>query len=68
MSVHKLGHQIMVYGGKHPLIRRDTNTTLVSLDKDDVLQLITDLSSRVEGVKRVWLAIEADHIYAKDMD
>jgi hypothetical protein len=51
-----------------PIIRRDTNTAIINLTTTEVLELIGGLVRDLEGRDDVRLVIEADNIYAKDME
>lgn len=51
-----------------PIIRRDTNTVIISLSVAQTMQLIGCLARDIEGRSDVRLIIEADTIYAKDME
>lgn len=54
----------------NPIIRRDTNTVIFTLTRDEALTLIGDITKAFGdgSFERVTVAVEAKHIYAKDME
>lgn len=54
----------------NPIIRRDTNTVIFSLTREEALTLIGDITKAFGdgSFDRVTIGLEADHIYAKDME
>lgn len=59
---------VVVHDRNDFLIRRTTNTVSVPLEADEVFALIRDLAARMELGGPVYLVIESDKIYAKDME
>jgi hypothetical protein len=53
-----------------PIIRRDTNTVIFTLDRAEALELISDITKNFGNgsFDKVVVVLEADHIYPKDMD
>lgn len=51
----------------NPIIRRDTNTTVVKLHDDEVLALIAELAREVSSGTSVYLIIEKNEIYPREV-
>jgi len=66
MPVDTKQGSVHVYDGGF-LIRRNTDTVVVTLKWEEVLELIHDLS-RPTSHNGISLVIESDKIYAKDME
>ena len=59
---------VVVHDRNDFLIRRTTNTVSVPLEADEVFALIRDLAAGMELGGPVYLVVESDKIYAKDME
>lgn len=59
---------IFVYDHREFLTRRDTNTVSVELNADAVFAVICDLASAMARGGPIYLVVESDKVYTKDMD
>lgn len=60
---------IVVHSRDDFLIRRNTNTVIVRLiGEDEVFTLIKDLASNMETGGPIYIVIESDKVFVKDMD
>lgn len=68
MTITANEQSVFVYARKDFLVRRNTNTIAIELDGDEVLAVIRDLAGVGRHGAPVYLVVESDKIYAKDME
>jgi len=68
MPIYGDDQSIYVYDRNDFLMRRNTNTMSFVLEADEVFTLIHDLSGQMARGGPVYLVVESDKVFVKDMD